>query len=45
MVSNRTKHPQPLPATHSLYILYFDTGKGEGGGGLNQREDERGNSS
>jgi hypothetical protein len=35
MVSNRTQvnTPQPLPATHCLYILYFDTGKGGGGGG------------
>jgi hypothetical protein len=34
MVSNRTLHytPTPLPATHCLNILYFDTGKrGEGG--------------
>ncbi len=29
MVSNRTQHPQPLPATHCLFTLYFDTGKGE----------------
>jgi hypothetical protein len=30
-VSNRTQNlPHPLPATHCLYILYFDTGKGEG---------------
>jgi hypothetical protein len=30
MVSNRTQHPppNPLPATHCLYILYFDTGGG-----------------
>jgi hypothetical protein len=39
MVFNRTPHPRPLPATHCLFILYFDTGKGgEGGGELNQRE-------
>ncbi len=31
MVSNRTQHPHPLPTTHCLYILYFDTGKSEGG--------------
>jgi hypothetical protein len=31
MVSNRTQHPPPLPATHCLYILYFDTEKGGGG--------------
>jgi len=24
------KTPQPLPATHCLYVMYFDTGK-EGG--------------
>jgi hypothetical protein len=34
MVSNTTQHPQPLPATHRLYILYFDTGKGLRGGEL-----------
>jgi hypothetical protein len=28
MVSNRNRHPQPLPATHCLYILYCETGKG-----------------
>jgi hypothetical protein len=44
MVSNRTQHPHPLPATHCLYILYFDTGKGlGGGGGLDQREGLRSN--
>ncbi len=32
MVSNRTQHPHPLPDTLSVYILYFDTGKGRGGG-------------
>jgi hypothetical protein len=32
MVSNMTQHPHPLPATHYLYKLYFDTGKGEGVG-------------
>ncbi len=36
MVSNRTQHP--LPATHCLYKLYFDTGKGEGMGEVNQKE-------
>ena len=36
MAYNRTQHPNPLPVTHCLYILYFDTGKG--GGELNQRE-------
>jgi hypothetical protein len=36
IVSNRTQHH--LPATHCLYVLYFDTGKGGGGGELNQRE-------
>jgi hypothetical protein len=31
MVSNMTQHSQAhLPATHCLYILYFDTGKGWG---------------
>ncbi len=34
MVSNRSLHPHPLPTTHCLYILYFDTGEG---GELNQR--------
>ncbi len=31
VVSNTTQHPptRPLPATHCLYILYFDFGKGE----------------
>ncbi len=38
MVSNRTKHPHP---THCLYILYFDTGKGKGGGGIWTREKVR----
>jgi hypothetical protein len=33
MVSNRTQPPHPLPATHCLYILNFDTGKGGGGEG------------
>jgi hypothetical protein len=28
MVSNRTQNPHPIPATHCLYILYFE---GEGG--------------
>ncbi len=31
LVSTGYKPPPPLPATHCLYILYFDTGKGEGG--------------
>ncbi len=34
MVSNTTPLPHPLPATHCLYILYFDFGnggRGEGG--------------
>ncbi len=31
MVSNRTQHPHPFPATHCPCILYFDTGKGVGG--------------
>ncbi len=35
--------PYPLPATHCLYTLYFDTRKG-GGEVLNQRERKRGNS-
>ncbi len=39
MVSNRTQQPHPLPVTHCVYILYFDTGKGEGeGGGEPQRK-------
>jgi hypothetical protein len=34
MVSNRTQQPPPpLPGTHCLYILYFNTGKGEWGEG------------
>ncbi len=28
MVSNSPHHPHPLPATHCLYILYFDFGRG-----------------
>jgi hypothetical protein len=40
MVSNTTPHPHPLPATHWLYILYFDFGKG-GMGEMNQRRLER----
>jgi hypothetical protein len=36
MVSNPTHHP--LPATHCLYILYVDFGKGVGVGEVNQRE-------
>ncbi len=40
-------NPQPLPATHCLYIGYgtvlpFDTGKGVGGGGVWTRENLRG---
>jgi hypothetical protein len=31
MVCNTTQHPHTLPATHCLYKLYFDFGKGEGG--------------
>ncbi len=31
IVYNRTQHPYPLPATYCLYILYFDSGKGDGG--------------
>jgi hypothetical protein len=40
MISNTTQHtpPLPLPATHCLYIIYFDFGKGERGGEVNQRE-------
>ncbi len=42
MVSNTNQHhpppPNPLPATHCLYILYFDFE-------VNQREGERGNNS
>ncbi len=31
MVSNRSQHPHPFPATLSVYcILYFDTGSGGG---------------
>ncbi len=37
-----SKPSTPLPATHYLFILYLDIG---GGGGLNQREDWRCNSS
>jgi hypothetical protein len=33
MVSTGLNIPHPLPAKHCLYILYFDTGKGEGGRG------------
>jgi hypothetical protein len=29
MVPNRTQHLPP-PPSHTLYILYFDTGEGEG---------------
>ncbi len=47
MVLNTSQHPHPLPATHCLYILYFDFGKGGGvgGGKVNQREGYMGNSS
>ncbi len=41
MVSNTTQQPppsHPLPATHCLYILYFDFKKGGGAGEENQRE-------
>jgi hypothetical protein len=38
MVSNRTQHFHPLPATHCLHILYFDTEKGGRAGEVNQRE-------
>ncbi len=24
LVSNMTQHPHPFPATHSLYLLYFE---------------------
>jgi hypothetical protein len=37
MVSNTTQPPpHPLPATHCMYIMYFDFGKG--GGEVNKRE-------
>ncbi len=45
MVSKTTQHPQLLPTTHFLYILYFDLGKGGEVGELNHREGKRGNSS
>jgi hypothetical protein len=32
MVSNKPQHPHTLQDTHCLYILYCDTGKGEGVG-------------
>ncbi len=32
----------PLPATHSLHLLYFDFGKGGGVVEVNQREGQRG---
>ncbi len=38
MVSNRTQHPTPLPATHGLYKLYRYFEKGGGGGEVNQGE-------
>ncbi len=38
----RLNTPQPLPATHGLYMLYFDTGKGKGGGESWTREKVRG---
>ncbi len=38
MVSNTAQHLHPLPATHSLYVLYFEFGKGGGVGEVNQRE-------
>ncbi len=45
MVSSRSQHPPPPPShTLSVYIV-FDTGKGGGGGELNQREGQMGNSS
>ncbi len=35
MIPTGLNTPHPLPARHSLYILYFDTGKrGVGGGGV-----------
>jgi hypothetical protein len=39
MVSNTTQQPPtPPPATHCLYILYLDIGKGGGVEEVNQRE-------
>ncbi len=38
MASNPTQHPNPLPATHCLYILYFDFGKGGEVGEVNQKK-------
>jgi hypothetical protein len=37
MVSNTTQHPHPLPATHCLYILYFDFEKGRRGGSRREK--------
>ncbi len=42
MASNTAQHPShPLPAKHCLYVLYFNTGTGEGG--ELDREKVRGN--
>ncbi len=37
-LKHNSTHPHPLPATHCLYKLYFDFGKGGGMGEVNQRE-------
>jgi hypothetical protein len=44
MVSNRTQHPRPLPATHCLYLLYFATEKGDkqGKGRIKVKKEEEG---
>jgi hypothetical protein len=41
MVCNRPQHP-PQPPSHT-YILYFEQGKGGGGGEVNQADRKRGN--
>jgi hypothetical protein len=45
MVSNTNQHPHPLPTTNCLYILNFNTEKGERRVEVTQREGKRGNSS
>jgi hypothetical protein len=49
MVYNTTQHPPtpppPTTATHCLYILYINIGKGRGGGGQREKLEGQQNTS